>query len=342
MKSFAGTLVALLTAMAALLVATETAAAALYYTNPVLPNTADPGVVRRDDQVILVTDQGGPHFYMVRTVGGVPAFGIWESRNLVNWSFTGRYVLRQTPPWAQARNLWAPEIHRMANGKFVAYYTIRHDNGKLAIGAAVADTITGNYTDIGRPLITGANVGMPNVGVIDPHANVWNGRSYLYFKSDGNAVGQKSWIFGAELDSTGISVRNAQRLIKNDRAWEGSVVEAPWVKLRGGLYHLMYSANAYYNSTYTIAYATSRSPIKGFVKKGRILRSNSKWYGPGHNSTVGMPSGRDYIIYHAFRGPGTLSSANPRGMMVEKIVWKGVVPTVGNGTPAVGRLPYPT
>ena len=47
------------------------------------------------------------------------------------------------------------------------------------------------------------------------------------------------------------------QLIKNDQAWEGTVVEAPYLWKHEGRYYLFYSGNGFGSAQYAIGYAMS-------------------------------------------------------------------------------------
>lgn len=61
------------------------------------------------------------------------------------------------PVWAKQmnRDWWAPEVHIMPDGSYVAYYVTRNNGGVLSIGVAVSasQSMAGPWVDIGQPLI---------------------------------------------------------------------------------------------------------------------------------------------------------------------------------------------
>lgn len=106
------------------------------------------------------------------------------------------------------------------------YFVGRNAAGVLSVGVGTSASPTGPFKDIGAPLFT-----QPAMGNIDPtfFHNDATGRNYLIWKRDGNAVGQATPIFLAELDTTGTRIlTNPLQLITNDEPWEGVLVEAPW------------------------------------------------------------------------------------------------------------------
>lgn len=305
-----------------------TAAAAVsagHYQNPVASNCADPGVIRVDAA-------DGPTFWAACTGNGFPLF---KSRDLVHWSPAGHiFHLANKPAWGGG-NWWAPEIHHVGAG-FVAYFVaLSPSRHKMCIGAARAATIDGTWTDLGHPLVCD-----PHVGLIDPDMHTSSdGRHILYYKTDGNGLTpqERTIIYGQELTADGVHVTGGRhRLIQNTLAWEGDVVEAPWVEHRGNYYYLFYSGFRYCNDTYGVGVARARSPLGPFHKRSApILHSNSRWIGPGHNSVVSA-AGHDFIVYHAWSGAHSCGEGGDRELLVDRISWHGGWPFINNGTPSRG------
>lgn len=314
--------------------AAESAVGAPTFENPVVPSDCpDPGVLRVD------RDEG-PLFVMVCTGG---RFRIRTSTDLVAWTDTGKSIFPEgKPPWAKnGRRDWAPEIHRVAEGRFVAYYTAADEHDKLAIGAAWAADPLGPYTDAGRPLVQHA------IGVIDAtYFADHDGRRYLYWKVDGNQrAGGRTPIMVRELSEDGTSFSpgsEAREVLDRAEAWEGPLVEAPWVVERGGKYFLFYSADVY-DERYVTGVARASSPLGPFTRKeGPILVSNARWLGPGHGSVV-RHEGVDWFVHHAWASDGRGGRARERGrqVLLDRIEWKGGWPSFAGGSSAIGPQPMP-
>lgn len=298
------------------------------YDNPVIAgNFPDPGVLHDGNQYVLVTTSGD----------AADAFPIRTSTDLVNWTAVGFiFPSGQHPSWAVS-DFWAPEIHKVGS-HYVAYYTARNAAGKLSIGAATASSATGPFTDLGQPLVTRSDL-----GVIDAtEFTAADGTSYLVWKVDGNAVGQPTPIFGQPLSADGLTLTGAAvQLITNDRAWEGGVVEGPWVVQRNGAYWLFYSGNSYANSTYAVGVAHAASPLGPYTKLAApIVTSNGDWIGPGHCSVVDGPSGGDYMVYHAWLPGHVNGPGDGRQTLVDRIVWSAGGPSL-LGAPSVHSRPLP-
>ncbi|MCY1046901.1 glycoside hydrolase family 43 protein [Corallococcus sp. bb12-1] len=293
------------------------------YQNPVVPvDCADPGVIHDGTRYVAACTSGG----------AANAFALRTSTDLVNWTGAGFIFPSGTrPSWATG-DFWAPEIHKVGT-RFIAYYTARHSDGRLSIGAATSASALGPFTDLGRPLVHDTGMGMIDATFFKDTA----GTPFLVWKADGNAVGQPTPIYGQQLSADGLALVGTRRtLITNNLGWEGGVVEAPWVVARGGYYYLFYSGNAYYNSTYAVGVARATSPLGPYTKLGApILTTGGGWVGPGHNSVVTGPRGDTFMVYHAWNGAHTA-----RVMLVDAITWPNGWPAVPEG-PSAGSRPLP-
>ncbi|EYF05479.1 glycoside hydrolase family 43 protein [Chondromyces apiculatus] len=298
------------------------------YQNPVINgDCADPGVIY----------DGGKYITSCTSGGAASAFHRFTSPDLVRWTAVNPiFPSGQRPSWGTG-DFWAPEIHRVGT-QFVAYFTARHTSGKLSIGAATSSTALGTFTDIGQPLVHNASMGMIDATKFEGT----NGKRYLVWKADGNAVGQPTPIYGQELSANGTSLVGARAtLITNDLSWEGGVVEGPWVVAKNGYYYLFYSGNAYYNSTYAVGVARATSPLGPYTKLGApILKTNATWVGPGHCSVVDTPGGNTTMVYHAWRAGHVNGPGDQRLMLIDGVVWSNGWPSMP-GAPSVSSRPTP-
>lgn len=276
----------------------------LYANAVVATDCPDPGVVK-----------DGSRYVMACTGGGFP---LRTSTDLVSWKTAGQiFPAGSSPKWAVGL-FWAPEIHRVG-ARWVAYFSAKYGaDGSLAVGAATAADPLGPYTDLGKPLVHD-----PNPGVIDAHEfTAPDGQHYLLWKVDGNAVGAPTPIRIQRLAADGVTlVGAATTILTNDRAWEGALVEGPWMIERGGSYFLFYSANGYASTAYAVGVARAASPLGPFTKaSGPILTSDAWWSGPGHGSVLEGPRGDHVHVYHSWVA-GKVGAAPGRGVLVDRIVW---------------------
>ncbi len=285
------------------------------YENPVVDvDCPDPGVLLSNGKYVVGCTSGN----------ATDAFPLRTSTDLVHWSDAGHiFPSASKPSWAVS-DFWAPEVHAIGSG-FVAYFTARHMDGRLSIGAATAPSPTGPFTDLGHPLVQNATLGVIDPTEFDDAA----GNHYLVWKVDGNAAAQPTPIFAQKLAADGKSlIGAATELITNDEAWEGPCVEGPWVVANGGYYYLFYSGSVYNQGSYAVGVARAQNPLGPYQKLGSpILSQDGAWAGPGHCSVVTAPSGDTVIVYHAWVG-GQIGGGPGRVMLVDQVEWSGGWPHV--------------
>jgi len=159
------------------------------------------------DPAVLKTDEG---YVLVATSNDAPdAFPILTSNDLEQWQPAG-FVFPggRTPGWTSAGlkvgDFWAPEMAKVGEDYWLTY-TARDKERVLSIGLAKAPHPTGPWTDIGKPLLTGA--------MIDAHLFVDEAGSVLFWKKDSNSLWPRplakllrerpdliEQLFGSELD----------------------------------------------------------------------------------------------------------------------------------------------
>ena len=144
---------------------------------------------------------------------------------------------------------------------------------------------------------------------------------------------------------------NQTELIEVDKAWEYTLVEAPWMIYHDGLYYLFYSGGMYNQPTYNVGVAVASSPLGPFTKACAPILSqyadnsaSNEFCGPGHASILDC-IGYDcstFIIYHSWLS-GAVNSDPGRVVLVDRIWWVDGWPVVGSsGTPTSTEQPTPT
>lgn len=255
--------------------------------NPVLTG-ADPHLaVVCDRYWIYPTDATDPRngFQAERFYG-------YSSRDLRQWTRSKPLIDLKQIAWigddgAARHYLWAPAL-AAANGRYYFYYSVGpQDPTPSRIGVAVADKPGGPFRDSGRPLLTGGN----GFEAIDPMVFVdpVSAKPYLYA---GGSAGATLRVFELRPDMTGI----AREL---PTVTPPLFTEGAFVHRRGDLYYLSYSHGHWNDATYSVHYATSRSPAGPWVYGGAILTSDGTHQGPGHHSIARNPTtGEWFIAYH--------------------------------------------
>ncbi len=265
-----------------------------------------------------------------------------RSGDLVDWN-KGEDAMPDLASWVTPGQTWAPEVLRREGGGYVLYYTAASTaEGRQCVGRAVGDSPEGPFVDRAeKPFVCQVKEG----GSIDASPFVdGDGRLYLLWKNDGNAVGRDTYIYAQRMSADGLDLLGEPvRLFKQDAAWEGELVEAPVMWKRDGEYYLFYSANAYYNKSYAVGYATCEGPLGPCRKapENPVLQTREGAVGPGHVAVIEDGSGKTWVAYHAWP-PDAVGSVYPgRTLWLDRLTWEDGKPVIIGPTEARQRAPAP-
>lgn len=277
------------------------------YTNPLGVDLADPDVLFHDGV-----------YYLYATSLTNLGYLVWTSTDLVNWQEQEELALsRDHLSWG-SQNYWAPDaVHH--NGKFYLFYSsvgpVSNGLTSHRICVAVADSPAGPFKETKAPMF---EIGQ---AVIDAHVFIddgadGDGKAYLYYSLDHS----ENWKRGGRRRSEIYVVPLAPDLLSiageptfcfgATQPWEGRHAiedtwnEAPFVFNHNGTYLLMYSARVFSDPLYAVGYATSKSPLGPWTKAADnpILKRTRRVSGPGHNSVIPSPDGKElFIIYHSHK-----------------------------------------
>lgn len=278
----------------------------------------------------------GRHVAAVTANGWGPSLRLFTSTDLSSWKLSGQ-VFTRPPKWAKI-NIWAPELTKLANGRYAVYYSARSrrkGDRWFCIGMATAATATGPYRDLGKPIRCG------KYGSIDPYpTRDENGRPYLLFKDDGNAFKRPTHIYAQRLTEDGKRVSGTpKKLLRNrPKTWEGQVVEAPNIVRVGEYFQLVYAGGLFGGTKgcdYAIGVARSKTLLGPYERfpGNPIIKGGNGWKCPGHASVYPDASGALHALYHAYRdGSGVIAG---RQMISEpaSIGGDGWLKIGDNGTP---------
>ena len=290
------------------------------------PVATDDFVIDQDfpDPDVLATDGG----YLAYATNGA-GFNVQtaESSDLETWNVLSSDALPSLPDWALPGKTWAPDVSEFAPGQYVMYFTAASKNpGLQCIGVATSTTPEGPFAPAGSaPIVCPADEG----GAIDPATFVDDdGTRYLVWKNDGNCCGLDTWLQLAELSADGTTlVGETTKLLMQDQAWEGDLIEAPTLVKRDDVYALLYSANDYGGDAYATGYATAPSVRGPFTKgDGPLLTteiSDGRYLGPGGQDVVTAADGSDVMVFHSWD-----SLYIQRGVNVVPLTWADGVPAV--------------
>jgi hypothetical protein len=112
-------------------------------------------------------------------------------------------------------------------------------------------------------------------------------------------------IHAQRLSEDGELVGQDRLVLTNDLAWEGHLIEGPWVTRQEGRYWLFYAGNDFGTPAYGIGVAVADHPLGPYVKQAEpLLKSGRSWWAPGHASVAPGLDGAPQLFFHAFF-PGT-------------------------------------
>lgn len=271
----------------------------------------------------------GEYYAYSTNAGGLNVPVATTSRLYGKWSVSGGDALPAVGSWANPGLTWAPDVSRLADGRFLMYYTAQdRASGRQCVGAATAARPVGPFTPVGdAPLICPADIG----GAIDPAAFVDSGgRRYVVYKNDGNAIGLPTYLYVQRVARDGVTLRGKPTATIRNGPAEGNLIEAPFLVRRGHTYYMFYSYGAWNNDTYTEGYATAHSLAGPWTKSSVPLLSTMLFggsvVGPGGMSVL-RGSRDSRIVFHGVRSAPTFH----RGLYVDDLSWRHGVP-VAAGT----------
>ncbi|WP_328868862.1 family 43 glycosylhydrolase [Streptomyces sp. NBC_00287] len=255
------------------------------------------------------------------------------STDLLTWTVAEADALPEVGGWAKPdRSLvWAPEVFATGSDFTMHYVARDRATDKQCIGVARASSPNSPFRPVGNgPLVCPAAQG----GAIDPASYTENGHRYLLWKNDGNCCGLDTWLYLQEVTWDGTrTIGDPVPLIRQDRAWEGSLIEAPTLVKRAGHYVLFYSADHYGDDRYKTGYAVADHLTGPYTKAAAPLMTTDSFSGtvrgPGGQDVVTGPDGRDRIAFH-----GWSSDRTHRAMYLADLGWANGYPVV-NGSKVI-------
>ncbi|KAL0264440.1 hypothetical protein SLS55_000390 [Diplodia seriata] len=268
-------------------------------------NFADPAMV----------NFGGTWYAYATTGNGVNA-QVATSRDGESWSILrGLETLPHPGPWADQSfpSVWAPDVTRAANGKYVMYYSAKMATlNRHCVGVGIADQPTGPFIPLRDPFACPVSQG----GAIDASSFWADGKLYVVYKVDGNNIGRggncnngiapivPTPIILQQVDPRdGFTRIGSPVRILDSGAEDGPLVEAPSLaRTPDGKFVLFYSSNCYSGSNYDIAFAWADRVTGPYVKVARLaVTGTGGLYAPGG---AGISPDGSRMVFHASNGKG--------------------------------------
>ena len=230
-------------------------------------------------------------------------------------------ALPTLPAWAVAGMTWAPGVVQVAGG-FVMYYTV-HDgsSGRQCLSVATSTSPAGPFVDQSQgPFVCQLADG----GSIDPSVFVApDGRMYLVWKSDDNAIGKPPVLWSQLLSANGLAlVGSPSPLLTQTAAWQVPTIEGPAMFALNGRYYLFYGANLWNTSSSGIGYAVCAGPSGPCTEQSL----SGPWFGT-YGSLVGPAGpapfhdafGGTHLAFHGWNGPVGYVNGGVRSMWVDSL-----------------------
>ena len=276
----------------------------------------------------------GDHWALYSTQAGFLNVPVAVSTDLATWSAPAD-ALPELPIWAEWGSTWAPGVLSRVGG-FVLYFVARSQTlGLQCIGVATATSATGPFTSPGAdPLVCQTRLG----GSIDPYPFVdRDGTAYLLWKSDENALGRRSHLYGQRLQPDGLALDgDPVVLLANDARWENPLIENPALLALADTYVLFYSGGWWESGGYGTGYATCTTPLGPCAKvttQHPVLRSEGSESGTGGACVITGPAGDHWLAYHAWTtGAIGYGNAGLRSLRFVEIGWERDSLTVTRST----------
>ncbi|MED5617827.1 glycoside hydrolase family 43 protein [Ideonella sp. BN130291] len=282
----------------------------------------------------LLQEGGTTYAFATNSVGR--NVQVAASTDRVSWQAQAD-AMPQLPVWARPGFgfVWAPEVLKLGN-RYLLYFTA-HDQAsdRQCVGVAEAQQPQGPYVDSrNAPLVCQVAEG----GSIDASPLQVGDQLYLYFKNDGNCCAMPTSLYAQRLSADGLAVQgDPVRLLTNQAAWEGAVIEAPTMWVHEGTYHLFYSGGNYADTSYAVGHAVCAGPLGPCERAAAnpVLKSRQDTtpplVGPGHAGLLQVGD-QTWIAYHAWEVTATGARGNRRFMYLDKLDWVNGTPVVGGPT----------
>lgn len=278
------------------------------------------------DPYVLVDGQG---YWAYSTGSGGRDLQVMSSRDLHRWT-APQEALAGLPAWASRGLTWAPAVVQLG-GRYLMYYTVREtSSGRQCISVAAASRPSGPFVDTSTgPLVCQAD----RFGSIDPTPVVDGQHRYLVWKSDDNAGGATTHLWGRELAPDGLTWAGpAHHLLEALAPWHGGIIEGPSMVVAGGAHILFYGAGPWSSARAGVGYATCAGPLGPCTDRsmsGPWLGNRPGAAGPSSPAVFTDLAGELRLAYHAWTGPIGYENGGVRALFLGRLTFAAGSPVLG-------------
>lgn len=317
---------------------------AVAYTNPLIPQRADPHITKHTDG----------WYYFTATVPEFDRIALRRAESIQELqNATETTIWQRKSSGIGSGQVWAPELH-FIDGKWYIYVALGVE-GEWRIRASVLEGTVGEGDEGDDNPLTAT---WTEKGVIETNWDTFsldattftvNGTRYLVWaQQEPSRPDENSSLMLAPLDNPWTIRGTAVAISRPTLAWERigySVNEGPAVIQRNGKIFVSYSASAT-DANYCMGLLTApedadlMDPASWTKAEEPVFSSNEETgqWGPGHNSfTVSEDGSNDVLVYHdrGYRDiEGDPLNDPNRQTRVQELGWKA------DGTPDFG-VPVP-
>lgn len=270
------------------------------FTNPLLSAGADPWVVQHD----------GLYYYCFSKDGGIQIKVVRDITDLAE----AETIRAWTPPpnTRYSKELWAPELHRIADRWYIYVAADDGDNAnhRMHVLASKDGTVNSGFEYVGK-------ISDPtDKWAIDGTVLHYRNRMYFIWSGWEGDVNEAQHLYIAEMDSP-TSISSERVLLSSpDYDWEkaGSgnglptINEGPQILQKEGSVYIVYSAAGSWSDHYCLGMLSLEGddPMqkKSWQKSPEpVFAGTEQVISPGHCSFITIGD-QDWIVYHATRFKG--------------------------------------
>lgn len=304
----------------------------LSWTNPILPQRADPHVTLHDDG----------YYYFTATVPEYDRIELRRAKSLAGLSTAeAKVIWKKKDRGPMSHHIWAPEIHAI-DGKWYIHFAAGQAEDIWRIRMYVLENASPNPLE-GEWVEKGRIVTAWDTFSLDATTFTHQGKRYLVWAQ--SPPGDRgTGLLIARMDTPWSITGPEVMITKPDLPWERRghrVNEAASVIIRNGRVFLAYSASAT-DSNYCLGLLTADEKsdlllVNSWEKSPQPVFASSpetSQFGPGHHCFTTTPDGKtDILLYHArnYRDIRGEPLHNPdRATRAQVLGWNK------DGTPAFG------